>query len=258
MNIPQLFSHQRAVALLSAGLLLTSTAAEAAKSGSVRPALLTQGPKSLINVLSAERLLKKGQGDAVVKFDFYVDQFGDPDDESLITYGGSENSHELSEELVQNLGRARFIPANYYGENCGAYMTGTLVFAVSGGKPRLRIFLNQEQDRLTRGEDFIAPQQLFPINSKFRRYDDKYWRTFSTIVAVRIDTDASGKLLGAKLLRQHPPNTRKGAEIMENVPTATFSPGYLNGRPVACSTTWTIPLATYGYSKRWIDPWGSR
>lgn len=254
MNYPQFFSYQRVVALLSAGLLLTSAAADAAKSGGVRPALLKQGPTSLINVLSAERLVKKGQGDAVVKFDFYVNQFGQPYDDTLMTYGGSENSKELSEELVQNLGRARFIPANYYGENCGAYMTGTLVFAVSGGKPRLRIFLNQEQDRLTRGEDFIAPQQLFPINSKFRRYDDPYWRTFSSIVAVRIDTDASGKLLSSKFLRQHPPNTRKAAEIMENVPQATLSPGYLNGRPIACSTTWTIPLATYGRVKTWIDP----
>jgi hypothetical protein len=254
MPIPQSFSHQFAVALLSASLLLTSSAASAAKPGGVRPALLTQGPKSLINVLSPERLLKKGQGDAVVKFDFYVNQWGQADDQSVMTYGGSENSEALSEELIQNLSRARFIPANYYGENVGAYMAGTLVFAVSGGKPRLRIFLNQEQDRLTRGEDFIAPQQIFPINGKFRRYDDPYWRTFSSIVAVRIDTDASGKLLNAKFLRQHPPNTRKAAEIMENVPQATFSPGYLNGRPIACSTTWTIPLATYGRVKTWIDP----
>ena len=252
MNIPQLFSYRRALALLSASLLLTSATAYAAKSAGVRPALLVQGPKSLVNVLSTERLLKKGQGDAVVKFDFYVNQWGQAYGASLMTYGGSENSDALSQELIDNVDRARFIPANYYGENVGAFMTGTLVFATSGGTPRLRIFLNQERDRLARGEDFVAPQQLFPINGKFRRYDDPHWRLVPALIAVRIDTDATGKLLGCKLLRQHPPNSPIGAEVMQNVPTATFSPGYLNGRPIACSTTWTIPLGTYGRGKKWI------
>ncbi|HEX8281026.1 MAG TPA: hypothetical protein VF551_06595, partial [Chthoniobacterales bacterium] len=191
----------RRFALLFTPLLLMVGPVRAENSQETRPALLKQGPQSLVNVLSVDRLVQRGQGDGLLKFDFYVNIFGEP--YSLITFGGSENTQVLSQELVDQLERARFIPAKHRGETCGAFMTGTLVFATSGGKPRLRIFLNQEKEYLNQASDFIAPQQLFPRSDKFKRYDDPFYRIQPALVAIKIDTDVTGKILDARLLRQY-------------------------------------------------------
>ena len=134
----------------------------------------------------------------------------------------------------------------------GAYVTGTLFFATTAGKPHLRIFLNQEREHLKHGDDFIAPQQIFPPIKRFMPFDDPDYRLTAGLVAVRVDTDATGKLLGAKFLREYPPNGGFGEAVMKRIDKVILSPGFLHGRPVACSTTWQIPFIGPKFTNRWL------
>jgi Gram-negative bacterial TonB protein C-terminal len=241
-----------AKALLSLSCLsFTCAAVDAGTSHETRPALLQQGPRSLVNVLSAQRLLQKGQTDAVVKFEFYITAWGTVG--SILTYGGSENSEALSQELVDNYERAEYIPAVYDGTKAGAFMAGTLLFAVTNGTPHLRIFLNQEPGHLKSGDDFISPQRLVPTYKTYKRLADLYHGMEPAVVAVQIQIDETGKLLDAKIVREHPPGSRFGMSVMENIKTVTFSPAFLHGKPIASSTTWTIPFRAYGRNNRWIS-----
>jgi hypothetical protein len=110
-----------------------------------------------------------------------------------LTYEGTPNSEALSRELIDEVDRAKFIPALYHGEKVTALVNGTVVFAISAdGKPHLRIFLHQDRERLARGEDFIAPQLLFPMNTKFKWFDFGKYRIRSGMVATKISVDATG------------------------------------------------------------------
>ena len=62
--------------VLCACLYLIGGNVSAAQSAEIRPALLGNGPRSLINVLDPQRLMRQGQPDAVVNFQFYVSTFG--------------------------------------------------------------------------------------------------------------------------------------------------------------------------------------
>ena len=200
--------------------------------------------------MDAQRLMRQGQPDAVVNFDFYVNTFGKAG--SLLTYGGTPNSDGLSQELINNLERAHFIPAVWHGRPVEAFVAGTLFFATTAGKPHLRIYLNQEREHLQHGDDFISPQQIFPPIKRFRPFDDRDYRLTAGLVAVRVDTDVTGKLLGAKLLREYPPNGGFGEAVMKRIDKVILSPAFLHGRPVACSTTWQIPFIGPKFTNRWL------
>ncbi len=227
---------------------LSSIAAE--ESLAIRPVLLGQGPKSLINVLSSQRLLKHGQKDGVVSFTLLVTRLGDP--YFVLTYEGTPNSDVLGQELTDQYTRAKFIPAVYHGETVAALVNGTLVFALSpNGTPHMRIFLHQDRERLARGEDFIAPQLLFPMNTKFKWFDFGEYRLRSGMVAAKINVDENGKLLGVNILREYPQGAGFGKFVLRRINDADFSPPFLNGHPVAASTTWMVPFSASDV-KHWV------
>ena len=216
-----------------------------------RPAILVAGPKSLINVLDAQRIMKRGQKDAVVSFSLGITSWGDP--AGMLTYQGSPDSKILSQELLDQADRAKFIPARYAGQPAGAIVNGTLVFAIVNGTPRLRLFLNQDREHLKRGDDFVAPQWIIPINATTKWFDsDRYYREEGGMVAARINVDAHGKLQSSKVMRVHPSGAPFGMEVAKHIGAIVFSPAYLNGRPVACSTTWLIPFSGPYGRKRWL------
>jgi hypothetical protein len=184
----------------------------AAESLAIRPAILGTGPKSLINVLSSQRLMKRGQKDGVVSFTLFVNHWGDS--HFAVTYEGTPNTEALSQELADHVERAKFIPALYHGETVAALVNGTLVFALSAdGKPHLRIFLNQDKEHLAHGHDFVAPQLLFPMNTKFKWFDFGKYRIKPGMVAVKINVDANGKLLESNIVREYPAGAGFGESV---------------------------------------------
>lgn len=217
----------------------------------IRPALLGTGPKSLINVMSSERLLKHGQKDGVVSFTFVISRWGNGG--GVLTYQSSENSVALAQELVDQVPRSKFIPAVFHRETVTALVNGTVVFALSAeGKPHLRIFLNQDSEHLARGDDFVAPQLLFPMNTKFKWFDFGEYRIRSGLVAANIKVDENGKLLESSIGREYPPGQGFGKYVMRRIGDADLSPPFLNGHPVTASTTWLIPFRSFTSTKSWL------
>lgn len=130
--------HARPFPVYTFALLLAVGGSLPAQSSGTRPALLGTGRTSLINVLDAQRLMKRGQKDGVLSFSFGVTVWGYPG--GMLTYGGTPDSAVLSQELLDQFERAKFIPAMYEGKPAGAVVSGTLVFAITNGSPHLRIF----------------------------------------------------------------------------------------------------------------------
>jgi len=197
-----------------------------------RPALIGSGPRSLINMINTERLMKRGQKDAMVMFTAEVDGAGTC--WRIWLYGGTPDSDALAKE-VSELRHVVFTPAVYKYQKRPALVDGTIIYRVIDGKPHLRIYLNQETERILRGEDFISPQWIFVEPDKHippRRYPEP---GLSANVVIRITVDSVGKLQDAKLVFEKPEGHGFGTFFLNELHYATFLPGYLRGAPVACS-----------------------
>src|SRR5213078_1171035 len=109
-----------------------------------RPALLGTGPYSVINRMDTAGLIRDGQKDAQLFFCCSVGKDGAIND--TWTYRQSPDSKLLERELVRCLDQAVFVPAVYNREPVYVLFYGTVTFKVVDGKPRLRIFANQEAE----------------------------------------------------------------------------------------------------------------
>jgi hypothetical protein len=216
----------------------------------LRPALVYPGPRSLANLIDTKSLMKQGQGNAMVMFTCVVSPTAGTARYYTRVYGGTPGSEALTKEVLGKIDRATFRPAIYHHTPQTAIVNGTVVFVVAQGKPRLAGYLNQEMDDLTRGNDFGAPQLLFLSGTKFTgfHYPAKAGGGPGT-VAIRMNIDANGKILGTKLLYEHPQGMDFGAQAMMEVRDATFLPGYRNGKPVSCSFTLPILFRGMGPAK---------
>ena len=77
-----------------------------------RPAVLGTGPRSLVNLINSDSLMKKGQGDATVQFECGVSRQGEG--WGTVVDGRTSGSYELEKELFFQLeNRALFVPAIY-------------------------------------------------------------------------------------------------------------------------------------------------
>ena len=123
-----------------------------------RPALIGNGPDSLVNLIDTEKLLREGQGDAVVMFEEPV--LAAPLKMDLGTvYRASPNSKLLQKEILRALKRARFVPAIAQHKPARVFFRGTVMF-FARNQPHLRILANQDPQELARLSDFIAPQLI--------------------------------------------------------------------------------------------------
>ena len=205
-----------------------------------RPALLGTYPRSLINAIDAESLMKRGQGDAVLMFTAGVSASG----YGYVweTYRGTPNSHLLGKELMGRFGQAQFEPAVYKHQHVGVLLNGTVSFSVVAGKPHLRIFLNQEESDLKQGRDFIAPQLAFAAGNP--KYEGIYYpghvMTGPGVAAVTLDIDVNGKVQNAILAYEHPAGKGFGAEAVDGLRKAAFIPGFRNGNAVPCRFTFPV------------------
>jgi len=210
-----------------------------------RPILLGTGPESLINRIDTAALIREGQKDAAIMFSCSVKKDGTV--LSISTYRGTPNSKLLEQELLKKISAAanpRFIPAICNHIPVDAIYYGTVMFAIVDGKPRLRIFSNQERGELAREADFVGPQPFWGGDSKFDGFH--YPSTDTAPVAVdaavelELSVDANGNLQNLKLLNEQPPFLGFGQTAFDDLAKAKFIPAFRNGKPVACDVT--IPI----------------
>jgi len=234
--------------LLSAGLAWSQTVKVGSPTPAatpalpeLRPALLGTGPDSLINKIDTADLIKKGQKDAAIMFSCLVAPTGDVVRSAC--YRGTRESELLEQEVLKRLANTKFIPAIHNHQPVIAVFFGTTTFAVVKGKPRLRIFCNQQLDELKKESDFIDPQPYVGPGSKFTgiHYPDTGTTVMLTgIVELALDVDATGNLRNIQIVTQEPPYLGFGQAALSDFDGAKFIPAFRNGKPVDCKVT--IPV----------------
>jgi TonB family protein len=212
-----------------------------------RPALLGTGPDSLVNRIDTADLMKKGQKDAAIMFSCLVVITGDIAWSE--TYRGTPGSKLLEEEVLKRLANAKFIPAIHNHQPVTVFFYGTVVFSIVNGKPRLRIFSNQQLEELKKESDFIDPQPYFGQDSKFAgiHYPDTGSTVRLTGVAsLALDVDAAGNLKSIQLVSESPPLLGFGDEAISDFNGAKFIPAFRNGQPVESKVTLPIYFVPQG------------
>ena len=216
-----------------------------------RPILLGKGPNSLIDRIDTQDLIKKGQKDALIMFNCAVRKDGGV--EWSTTYRGTPGSDFLKQELQKRLSPAsdpRFIPAVYNHRLVDAIYYGAVTFAVVDGKPRLRIFSNQEAEELKNEHDFIGPQPFFGPESKFSGF---HYPTESTpvvvdgVVQLKLKIDVTGNLQDMKVLSEEPPLLGFAGAALADFRNARFIPAFRDGKPVACDVTLPVFYKAAGF-----------
>ena len=198
-----------------------------------RPTLIGTAPNSLINTIDTSGLIKKGQKEAAVMFSCLVAPTGDVVRSGA--YRGTRGSALLEQELLKRLANAKLIPAIHNHQPVIAIFYGTVKFAVVNGKPRLRIFANQELDELDKESDFIDPQPYVGQDSKFTGLN--YPETGTTVqltgvAELALNVDARGNLKSMHVVSEEPPLLGFGKAAITDFSGAKFIPAFRNGQPV--------------------------
>jgi TonB family protein len=203
-----------------------------------RPALVGTGPNSLINTIDTSDLIKNGQKDAAVMFTCLVAPTGDIARSG--TYRGTKGSELLEKEVLKRLANAKFIPAIHNHQPVLAVFNGTVTFAVVNGKPRLRVFANQQLDELKKESDFIDPQPYVGQDSKFTGIHYPEVPTTVSLtgaVELAVEVDAAGNLKSMQVVSEEPPYLGFGQAALSDFNGAKFIPAFRNGKPVDSKVT---------------------
>jgi TonB family protein len=243
------YSAMRLGTFFVIGLLLTADLAstQTVKVGSptptpalpeFRPALVGTSPNSLINTIDTSDLIKKGQKDAAVMFTCLVAPTGEIARSG--TYRGTKGSELLEKEVLKRLANAKFIPAIHNHQPVLAVFNGTVTFAVVNGKPRLRIFANQQLPEVDKETDFIDPQPYVGQDSKFT--GTHYPEVPTTVsltgaVELAVEVDAAGNLKSMQVVSEEPPFLGFGQAALSDFNGAKFIPAFRNGKPVDSKVT---------------------
>jgi hypothetical protein len=192
----------------------------------------------VINRIDTAGLIRDGQKDGQLYFRCSVSNTGEIMD--TWTYSQSPDSTKLERELVRCLDQAVFIPAVYDHEAVNVFFFGTITFKVVDGKPRLRIFANQEAEELKKESDFIGPQPFVGRGSKFEGLHypgDAVTSELTGLVELGMKIDATGKLLDLKVVSEYPPLVGFRRAAAEDFRVASFIPAFRDGKPVECDVT---------------------
>jgi hypothetical protein len=204
-----------------------------------RPALIGNGPDALINRINARELVQKGQKGAAVMFTCTVKKTGDV--VWSATYRGTPDSKLLEQELLKQLRGAKFIPAIYNRFPVDAIYYGTVTFAIIDGKPRLRIFSNQEAEELKKESDFVGPQPFFGNESSFTGWHYPSKRDapieINAAVELALEVTEKGVVTKVSVKDEEPPFTGFGEAAAYDIGRARFVPAFREGKPVACKIT---------------------
>ena len=113
---------------------------------------------------------------------------------------------------------------------------GTVTFAVVNGKPRLRVFSNQELSELAKESDFIGPQPFWGADSKFNGFHYPSSETAPVqvdgSVELELKVDTNGNLQDLKVLSETPPFLGFGEAAFADFSRARFIPAFREGKPV--------------------------
>ncbi|MGE5209281.1 MAG: energy transducer TonB [Alphaproteobacteria bacterium] len=231
--------------LLGSGSATSQTPKPAAQSPSptpalpeFRPALVGSAPNSLINTIDTADLIKKGQKEAAVMFSCLVAPTGEIVRSGA--YRGTRGSELLEQELLKRLATAKFIPGIHNHKPVIAVFYGTVKFAVVNGKPRLRIFANQQLPELDKESDFIDPQPFVGEGSKFTGTHYPEVPTTVSLTAsvdLEVEVDAAGNLKNMQVLSEEPPFLNFGDAAMSDFTGAKFIPAFRDGKPVDSKVT---------------------
>lgn len=208
------------------------------------------GPASLVNLINADELFRKGQRDGWVKF--WCSVAGDGLAFGSDFFIASPGADLLKNEIRRRMRNARFIPAVYNHKRTHARFAGTVLFVVVDGKPHLRIYANQELDEIKRGSDFVAPQLIYVPNhgiSNFPDFPSGFVHEESpAIVILRHSVDANGKTVDVQVISEQPTGHHLADWLKKALPLIDFLPGYRNGHPAVSSYTYTW---VYGQTIGW-------
>lgn len=208
----------------------------------MRPALIGNGPGSLINKIDAQRLMRRGQGSAALLFYCTVLPNGAPG--FYRVYSTTENAGLLKFEVREQIARSTFIPAVYNHKQVAANFIGSVFFEVIQGREHLRIFANQDPKEMARESDFISPQPfaLPDHHYDYVSYPSAPWASEAVpgIVQLSLTVDASGNLKDARVIKEKPAGKKFGEYALKNIRQSTFLPAFRNGRPVESTTPTTI------------------
>jgi Gram-negative bacterial TonB protein C-terminal len=217
-----------------------------------RPILLGTGPEALINRIDTATLIQQGQKDAAVMFNCSVKRDGTV--VSASAYRGTPDSRLLEHELLRKLSAAanpKFIPAIYNHIPVDAMYYGTVTFAVVDGKPRLRIFSNQELSELAKESDFIGPQPFWGADSKFSGFHYPSSETAPVPVdgqaELELKVDANGNLQDLKLVSEGPPFLGFGEAAFNDFSRAKFIPAFREGKPVPSDVKLSVYYTAPGF-----------
>src|SRR2546429_8341176 len=192
-----------------------------------RPALIGTAPNSLINTIDTSGLIKKGQKEAAVMFSCLVAPTGNVVHSGA--YRGTRGSELLEQELLKRLATAKFIPAVHNHQPVIAVFYGTVKFAVANGKPRLRIFANQQLEEVDKETDFIDPQPYVGQDSKFTGTHTPEAPTtvaLTGVVELEVEVDATGNLKNLQIVSEEPPFLNLGESALSDFNGAKFIPAF--------------------------------
>jgi hypothetical protein len=203
-----------------------------------RPAVMPLGPNSVVNRMNTRDLMTKGQKEGQVLFCCSVTKTGEI--ANTWTYRGTPESKLLERELVRCLDRSVFIPAIYNHQPVHVLFFGTVTFAIVQGKPRLRIFANQEKEEVKKESDFVGPQPFVGRDSKFEGLhypDDVAGVNLPGLVELAMKIDADGNLKDLQVVSEEPVLLGFRRAAAEDFRVARFVPAFRDGKPVECSIT---------------------
>jgi len=239
MNIVSYFHKTLVAIMIATAFGCASLCAESLPD--MRPALVGNGSRSLVNLINGKHVMERGLQHGALYFMARIDPNGFPSYSKV--WGQTDEIKPLRDEVRERLAEARFLPAVYNHQHVYAWLSGTVAFTSTDGKPHLRIFCNQELPELQKESDFIAPQTIW-LPGKI--YDYAKWKDpFSSwgtedkpgLPNVSLTVDASGKVKDAHLDSLPPGTTQAYADAaLLIIRQQLYLPAYRNGRPVDSTT----------------------
>ena len=207
----------------------------------MRPALVGSGPKSLVNLINGKHVIERGFQHGALYFMARIDPNGFPAYSKI--WGETDKIKPLRDEVRERLAEARFLPAVYNHQHVYAWMSGTIAFTSTDGKPHLRIFVNQELSELEKESDFIAPQAIWLPGKiyDYAKWKDPFasWRgdDKAGVPNISLSLDSSGQVKDAHLESLPPGTTQAYADAaLLIIRQQLYLPAYRNGKPVDSTT----------------------
>ena len=207
----------------------------------MRPALVGSGPKSLVNLINGKHVMERGLQHGALFFMARIDPNGYPSYSKI--WGETDKIKPLRDEVRERLAEARFLPAVYNHQHVYAWLSGTIAFTSTDGKPHLRVFANQELSELEKENDFIAPQAIWLPGKiyDFAKWKDPFgsWWTADKGGSpnVSLTVDASGQVKDAHLDSLPSGTTQGHADAaLLIIRQQLYLPAYRNGKPIDSTT----------------------